>query len=92
MQEGVEEIATTYLAAIMPVLDGLLCENLAEEEYEAIYTTILSAYDAAMYAYEHLAIENTCDGNNRSKKVLRNGILTIERNGKTYNALGTEVK
>ena len=28
----------------------------------------------------------------RANKVLRNGVLYIERNGKTYNALGTEVK
>ena len=62
------------------------------EEYDAIYATIISAYDAAMYAYEHLAIENTCDENDHNKKVLHNGILTIERNGHTFNALGTEIK
>ena len=28
----------------------------------------------------------------RANKVLRNGILYIERNGKTYNAMGTEVR
>ena len=28
----------------------------------------------------------------RANKILRNGVLYIERNGKTYNALGTEVK
>jgi hypothetical protein len=92
MQEGVEEIAATYLAAILPVLDDLLNENLTKEEYDAIYATIISAYDAAMYAYEHLAIENTCDENDHNKKVLHNGILTIERNGRTFNALGTEIK
>ena len=37
-------------------------------------------------------IENTSANFGGSQKFLRDGMLLIERNGKTYNALGTEVK
>ncbi|MBR1807835.1 MAG: hypothetical protein IJ776_00395 [Paludibacteraceae bacterium] len=37
-------------------------------------------------------IENVQSDNVQSTKMFRNGILLIERNGKTYNALGAEMK
>ena len=37
-------------------------------------------------------VSSSLQGGDRGRLILRNGVLYIERNGKTYNALGTEVQ
>ena len=37
-------------------------------------------------------VSSSLQGGDRGRLILRNGVLYIERNGKTYNALGAELK
>ena len=41
---------------------------------------------------QYQAIDNVQSGKVQSTKVIKDGVLLIERNGKTYNAQGAEVK
>ena len=41
---------------------------------------------------QYQAIDNVQSGKVQSTKVIKDGILYIERNGKTYNAQGAEVR
>jgi hypothetical protein len=41
---------------------------------------------------QYQAIDNVQSGKVQSTKVIKDGVLFIERNGKTYNAIGTQVK
>ena len=49
--------------------------------------------DVQISASDKQGVEQTPSGSpSRGEKVLRDGMLLIERNGKTYNAQGMEVK
>lgn len=52
----------------------------------------VSIYDIQWVVTSATGAENVRSDQKPSTKVLRNGILLIENNGKTYNALGIEIK
>ena len=52
----------------------------------------VSIYDVQWVVTSATGAENVRSDQKPSTKVLRNGLLLIEQNGKTYNVLGTEMK
>ncbi len=52
----------------------------------------VSIYDVQWVVSSATGAENVRSDQKPSTKVLRNGLLLIENNGKTYNALGAEIK
>ena len=52
----------------------------------------VSIYDIQWVVTSATGAENVRSDQKPSTKVLRNGLLLIEQNGKTYNVLGTEMK
>ncbi|MBR1516471.1 MAG: leucine-rich repeat protein [Paludibacteraceae bacterium] len=52
----------------------------------------VSIYDVQWEVSSATGVENVRSDQKPSTKVLRNGLLLIEQNGKTYNVLGTEMK
>ena len=90
-ENGYTEIAETFKAATDAAVATLLSEDATEEEIANAIKTIEDAYDAAYYAYQHWDVENVA-ADKKPQKLLRNNMLLILNNGKTFNALGVELK
>ncbi len=85
------EIAETYKAAIDPAIAIYLSEDATEEDLANAYQAMSDAYDAAIYAVEHWDVENVSAGE-KPQKLLRDHMLLIRSNGRTFNVVGEEMK
>ena len=91
-EQGFEEVAADFETAVQPYLAVLQNPDATEEEIEAAMNAIYAAAEAAEYAMQHWDVENVHSSAVSTQKVFRDGMLFIHRNGKTYNAIGTELK
>lgn len=88
---GYPEIAETFKAATDAAVATLQNEDATEEEIANAIKTIEDAYDDAYYAYQHWDVENVTAGE-KAHKLLRDNMILIIRNGKTYSPTGQAIK
>ena len=89
---GFEEVAADYLEAIQAYMEVLRNPDATDAEVEAALRGINEAYQDAEFAMQHWDVESVQSSAVGTQKVFRDGSLFIHRNGKTYNAVGTELK
>ena len=76
-----------------PAVDKSTCKLYVPEESLDLYKAadVWKDFSNILPIGSEEGIENT-NANAKANKVIKNGQLLIERNGKTFNAVGTEVK